>query len=194
MQHWKQSRSARGLDRLPEIDEFARTLLEEAKRFLEKVSDTTNLDAISAYLHSALMLAFCSLEAHVNSIAEEIALRPDLSTHERGLLLEREVRLDQGEFVLTKAVRMVRLEDRIMFLHLKCAGSMDRSKGYWSELGMAIKMRNHLTHPKDAVSTTEAATQRAIAAIIEAIDDLYHAVYGKPFPAAGRGLQSKLNF
>ena len=179
---------------MPEIDEFARYLLEESKRFLEKASDATDKMAESAYLHAAVLLAFSSLEAHVNAVGDEFEQRPEFSVHEKGVILEREVRLENGEFVLTNSLKMSRLEDRILFLHSKFASPLDRSRSQWSHLKEAIDLRNQLTHPKEAITITEDAVSRAIVAVISTLDSLYQAVYGKPFPAAGRGLQSKLSF
>ena len=59
------------------FDVFANQLLEEAKRFLEKANDSSSdLAAEAAYLHAALTLSFCALEAHVNSIGEEFPSVP----------------------------------------------------------------------------------------------------------------------
>jgi hypothetical protein len=179
---------------MPEIDDFARSLLEESKRYLEKASELHESAAIDACLHAALMLAFCSLEAHINAIGEEFGTRPDFSVHEKGVLLEKEVRLENGEFVLSNSLKMTRLEDRIQFLHVKFSAPLDRSKPVWSQLMDALALRNQLTHPKGMISITEAAVSRAIQAIIDTLDGLYRAIYGKAFPAAGRGLQSKLTF
>jgi hypothetical protein len=72
-----------------DFDLFANRLLEEAKRFLEKAKESADSEAEAANLHAALILSFCALEAHINSIAEEFAAHADLSVHERAMLLER---------------------------------------------------------------------------------------------------------
>ena len=56
------------------------------------------------------MLAFCALEAHTNAIADEFSARPELTVHERAVLLEQEVRLDKGEFK-TGGLKIYRLEE-----------------------------------------------------------------------------------
>ncbi len=91
---------------MTDFDAFAIQLLEESKRFLEKAKEVEDLTAEAAYLHAALMLAFCALEAQVNSIGEEFSIRTDISAHERGLILERNVRLENGEFKLQPSLRM----------------------------------------------------------------------------------------
>lgn len=176
------------------IDDFAASLLEEAKRFLEKAAAITDADAQTAFLHAALMLGFCALEAHVNATADEFADRPELSIHERAILLEQEVRFSQGEFK-AGALRMVSLQDRILFLHLKFGGKpLDRSAVWWSDLSNALTLRNKLTHPKEVPSMSVDAVRRALGAIITGIDVLFQAVYRRPFPVASRGLDSRFTF
>lgn len=181
---------------MAEIDEFATALLEEAKRFLEKAVESEDEAAIAGNLHAALMLAFCSFEAHVNAIADEFSVGTDISLHEKSVLLERDVRLEDGEFKLqTNVVRMVRLEDRIQFLHNRFSGKrLDRTQSWWGSLGKAIKLRNELTHPKSAARIHESDVRIAIEAIVGGLDAIYRAIYRRPFPAATRGIRSKLTF
>jgi hypothetical protein len=180
---------------MADIDEFANSLLEEAKRFFEKAQAESTAAGQSAYLHAALYLAFCSLEAHVNAIAEELASHAEFSSpHEQAILLEQEVRLEDGEF-RARGFKMYRLEDRMLFLCRRVAGSpLDRSAAWWGELSMATNLRNKLTHPKDPPQITVDSVRRAVEAVITAIDVVYKHVYGLGLPVAGRGLQSKMSF
>jgi hypothetical protein len=178
-----------------QIDDFAQSLLEESKRFLGKAKDGEGVTDINAHLHAALMLAFCSLEAHVNSIGDDFVDRPEMSIHEKAILLEQEVRLEKGEFKLTSVLKMVRLEDRIQFLHVRFSGKpIDRNQVWWSHLSEAAKFRNQLTHPKEMLVIKVDAVERAVQAIIDTIDALYQAIYKRPFPAAARGIDSTLIF
>ncbi len=180
---------------MAEFDDFANQLLEEAKRFLEKAKDCADVAAEAANLHAALMLSFCAFEAHVNSIAEEFSLSPGLSAHEKGILLERDVKLENGEFQLLSGLRIARLEDRIEFLCAKFAGEpLDRSATWWSRLGSAMDLRNKLTHPKNVTPVTESAVRGAIEGIVDALQVLYEGIYKRKFPPAGQGLQSRLTF
>jgi hypothetical protein len=181
---------------MAQIDIFANQLLEEAKRFLEKVKDYSDPEAQAAHLHASLMLAFCALEAHINAIAEEFSIRPELSAHEKGMLLEREVKLQDGEFRVTPGLRMAKLEDRIEFLHAKFSGNpVDRTSAWWGQLTAATHLRNQLTHAKgDVPEINQVAVRSAIQAIIAALLALYDAIYKRSFPPANRGLQSRLTF
>jgi hypothetical protein len=178
-----------------EFDLFSDQLLGEAKRFLEKTSETSDPAGKSAYLHAALMLSFCALEARVNSIGDEACLRTDLTVHDKGIFLEREVRLENGEFTLSSSLKMTRLEDRIEFLHARLSGKpIEGSCLWWSQLQGAIHLRNELTHPKRIPTITEKNVGVALQAIIDTIDALSKAIYKKKYPAASEGLRSRLGF
>lgn len=180
---------------MAEFDLFANQLLEEAKRFLERARESSDNATKAANLHAALMLAFCALEAHVNSIGEEFSIRTDLSAHEKGILLERDVRLEDGEFQLKENLKVARLEDRIEFLHAKLSGKpLDRASTWWGKLMTAMQLRNQLTHAKSIPEITETAVRNATESIIDALDALYKAIYKKKFPPASQGLQSRLTF
>jgi len=180
---------------MDDADKFARTLLEEAKRFLEKANVDAEDGGRQAYLHAALNLGFCALEAHINAVANEIAAHKEFSApHDQGVLLEKEVRLDKGLFKLT-GLRIYPLTDRISFIYRRIKGKpLDSSAQWWSDLAIATELRNRLTHPKDRPSIKFKDVKNALVATVKATDVLYRAVYNKPFPPAGRGLNSKLNF
>lgn len=57
-----------------------------------------------------------------------------------------------------------------------------------------MKLRDGLTHPKVAHSVADSDVELALQAITNAIDAMFHAIYGSPLPVASRGLQSKLGF
>lgn len=180
---------------MAEFDLFSDQLLGEAKRFLEKSSEASETEAKSAYLHAALMVSFCALEARINSIGDEACLRTDLTVHDKGILLERDVRLENGEFKLSNALKMTRLEERIEFLHTRLSGkAVDRNWEWWSQLQGAIHLRNELTHPKRIPTVTEKNVGMALQAIIDTIDALSKAIYRKKYPAASEGLRSRLRF
>jgi hypothetical protein len=178
-----------------DIDSFANRLLEEAKRFLEKALENNDPIAQAAYLHAALMLSFCALEAHVNALAEEFSTATGLSAHEKGMLLERDVKLEDGQFQLRTSLRIARLDDRIEFLHTRFSGkAVDHTVGWWQRLSAATDLRNKLTHAKDVPQIEQAAVKNAIQAVIEVLDALYQAIYKRKFPPAGLGTQSQLTF
>lgn len=180
---------------MAEIDLFANQLLEEAKRFFEKGREASDVVTKDANFHAALMLAFCAFEAHVNSIGEEFSGGILLSVHEKGMLLERDVRLEYGEFKLKENLKITRLEDRVQFLHAKFSGKpLDTSSAWWTKLVDALQLRNQLTHAKTIPAVTESAVRNAVDGIIAALDVLYKAIYKKSFPALSQGLQSSLNF
>lgn len=177
-------------------DEFALLLLEESKRFLEKAR-LADSEGQSAFLHAALLLAFSALEAHINSIAEDFASEvAGLSAHEIGVLHEREVRLEEGEFIVSNTLKMVRLEDRIRFICKRFANKriVDFSGQWWAKFIEASRLRNDLTHPKGVLNIDSEAIASALEGIIGTIDAIYLGIYGRKFPYSGMQLDSTLSF
>jgi hypothetical protein len=178
-----------------DVDQFAAQLLEESKRFLEKSKLETSLDGQEAYFHAALLLAFAAFEAHINSIADDFLVRDDLSILDQSILSEREFVLSEGRWVLTDRLRIYRIEDRIQYLQEKFSTTpLDKSSFAWGHLQEGLRLRNRLTHPKQAEPISAEHVSRAIESIIESLDCLYMAIYKRPFPAARRSLDSTLSF
>jgi hypothetical protein len=178
-----------------EIDTFATQLLEEAKAFLEKGRTTSTTANKEAYLHAALNLAFCALEAHLNAIAEDFLTLSDLSPHDRSILSEKKVELEHGEFRMTKHNQIYRLEDRLLFLCHRFSKKtpLDRKAAYWGQFKDALDLRNGLTHPKKPAIVTEPSVERSLYAILQLLDVIYRRIYGKNYPGRKRGLQSTMD-
>jgi hypothetical protein len=178
-----------------EHDEFANALFEEAKRFLEKAKAAEAKYEQQAYLHASLLLGFCALEAHVNGVARDFGSFDKLTIHEKGLLLEKDVRLEHGTFVIRDGLKISRLEERILFLHQKfSATELDRSSAMWAELKTASEIRNDLTHSKKAVELDCDKVKRAMQAVLDVTNSLFKAVYKVDYPLLNFGLQSQLEF
>ena len=178
-----------------DVDAFATQLLEEAKRFLEKARSSSPGEAQDACLHSATLLAFASLEAHLNSIADDFLVREELSILDRSTLSEREFSLDQGRWTLTDRLRMYRLEERLEHLQNTFSTTpLDKTSSWWSQLKEGLNLRNRLTHPGQTATITPEQVERALAAIVACLDSLYVAIYKRQFPPKYRGLSSTLTF
>ena len=180
---------------MKDIDQFSKTLLEESKRFLEKSEEDSSEDGKQAYLHACLVLGFSALEAYLNSIADELLVRDDLSLQEQSILSQKEIEFSNGEFELTEKLKFYRIEDRVQYLHRKFARkNLDKSQSWWSELKSGIHLRNQLTHPKESPSINSAQVKNAMVSIISTIDILFQSIYKSEFPAASRGLDSSMTF
>jgi hypothetical protein len=177
-----------------EIDAFATQLLEEAKAFLERGRTSGVAATKEAHLHAALNLGFCSLEAHLNAIAEDFLTLTDLSPQERSILSEKKVELEHGIFKLTQHTHIYRLEDRLLFLchRFSKKTALDRKAAYWGQFKDALDLRNGLTHPKTPAVVTETSVERALLAILHLLDVVYRRIYGKEYPGRKRGLQTTL--
>lgn len=183
---------------MSEIDKLSTQLFEEAKRFLE-IAITMNNDPVAkgAYAHAALLVGFSSLEAHLNAVAEELAMRPNLGVLDRSILTEREFGLDKGRFQTTQQLKMYRLEDRLSYIlaNFSPPGSPSPVTSlWWSNLKAGIDLRNQLVHPKASVQVDTAAVATALTSILECLNALYQGVFSRPFPPHNRGLQSTFTF
>ena len=180
---------------MSDIDQFARQLLEEAKRFFERANSGESDDATHAFLHAALMLGFCAFEAHLNSVAEDFLVRDELNVLESAILSEKDFKLDDGEFTITQGLKMYRLTDHIEFIFRRFFGNaIDKSQGWWVNLKAALNTRNDLIHPKQQTEVSKGAVEAALKAIIQTLGALYKAVYRRPYPPSTRGLNSTMDF
>lgn len=174
-----------------ESDAFSIKLLDEAKRFLERANESGEPDP---FLHAALVLAFSALESHLNGVADELTIRQDVTILDEAVLTERSLNLKAGQWELSSDSRFYRLEDRMAYVFKRYADTNVTAYPWWSDLKEALNARNLLVHPRDVVSISLSEVERFLSAIIEALNDVYMAAFGKGHPAHGRGLQSTLSF
>lgn len=180
---------------MEDADIFANDLINEAKRFLEKVRKEKDVHGREAYLHAALLIAFAALEAHINSIVDDFSFRKDLTPLEKSILFEKELSLKEGEFKVTEGLKMYRLEDRIEFIVKKFSGKrLRKDERWWTKLKSGLHLRNKLTHPKGKELITEETAEDSIYAIISLLQVLYRAVYRRDYPLKRTGLDSSMNF
>ena len=178
---------------MTEIDEFASSLFEEAKWFLEKAKRSKPDVKKDAYFHAALVIGVSSIEAHINSISEEMLQRNDLDILAKSVLSECEYRLEDGEFVLKENLRMYRLLDRFEFIYNQFGHyKLDKDEPWWGELNQTINLRNDLMHPKEQVSLSYSTIRRALLSILGGLDSIFNCLYGEDYPASGRRLHSNI--
>lgn len=178
-----------------DIDALSVSLFEQAKRFLEKAIEEKGEEGEFPFCNAALLLGFSSLEAHVNAIADELALRSNLSVLEQSILMESEYKLEAGKFLLTDKLKMYRLEDRIQFIlaNFSVPGTPSDST-WWPDLKASIKLRNQLVHPKSGIQVKHTEVDRCLYAILNCLNHLYLSVFKKPYPSFNRALYSTLSF
>jgi len=180
---------------MTELDSFSEELLEQAKRFLEKSKDTKDEKAINAYLNASLLIAVSSLEAFIYGIADDFSSSENFSLLEKALLTEKEIELKNGEFKLTKKLKMSRLTERIELLSIKFNSKNNiKSEKWWDGLLEGIGIRNDIVHPKSDTCIKIEQVERSISSIIECVNYLFLSVYRKGLPIYGLGLQSKYDY
>lgn len=178
-----------------EFDNFCGSLLEESKRFLEKAKEEKSAEGKEAYQHACLLLAMCSLEAYINGIVEEMCLSPKMPIHIKAILLEKEMKLEKGEFNLTNSLKMSKLTDRIEILYKRYNKvELNDSENWWRELKSGIDLRNKITHPKEKVKITNELLSKLLQAILDCLSSIYLAVYKRKFPKSNLSLTSRYDF
>jgi hypothetical protein len=115
------------------------------------------------------------------------------SLHEKGVLLEREVRFEGGTFQLSNKLKISRITDRIDLLLSKCSKNPIEDKAEWyAELARTLRSRNSLVHPKDTHSLSDSDVQLALNCVLKAADSLYRVVFKKGLPYAKKGIEGGL--
>jgi hypothetical protein len=179
---------------MADIDDFATLLFDEAKAFLERAKTARSAEARNAHLHASLLVGFCSLEAHLNSIADDFLMRTDLNMLDRSILSEKEIELKNGEYQLTDRLKMFRLEDRIEHLSKTFSATpIDKTAAYWAPFKSAIDLRNNLTHPKKPPNIDIDSTERALTAILNVLNTLYQNIYRRPHPSYRLGTSGTMS-
>jgi hypothetical protein len=177
---------------MAEIDSFASRLFEEAKAFLEKSRSQQEAQK-GPYLRAAILLAFCSLEAHVNAIADDFLTLERISPLERSILSEKRIELNDGRFETTEKLQMYRLEDRLLFIcHNYSKAKMNKQSTEWGDFKAALTLRNELSHPRVPPQIDEPSVERALQSILGILNLVYKSVYKKKYPGFARGLDSIL--
>ena len=179
---------------MTEFDSFATRLIEESKALLDKAKTSGDFSQ-TTYLHSSLLLAISALEACLNSIVDELLIDPyqnKYTVQERALLLEKEVKFDNGEFSLSNKLKMSRITDRIEFLFFKFSGvKVNGTFPWYTALKQSIELRNKLVHPKEDLTISIIQVEQAITSVIDTINQLYLLIYKKKYPAYDRGIHPK---
>lgn len=178
------------------FDDFSALLLEEAKRFHEKISETTDEDAKTAYIHSAVLIGVSALEAYINGIAQELINFPTTPIHEKSLLGEKEIEFKNGEFVLNEKLKIYRLVDRIQYLYYKYkrVHLNGGTETWWGPLKQSLNIRNGLVHPKEEIEINQEQVKLLLESVINCLLCISKLIYTKEFPFKNMGIQSKLTF
>lgn len=174
--------------------DYSRSLMDAAKGFRSHALSLAEGEVKQAFLRAALLHACSFLEAHLNYMAEHFSENTMFSLHEQGVLLEKEVRFENGAFHLTNTLKISRITDRIDLLLSKCSINPSKEKADWfADLGHTLKIRNSLVHPKDAHTLCDADVQMAMNCMIKAADTLYTVVFKKGLPYARKGIEGGLD-
>lgn len=172
------------------FDFFGEMLFEEAKYYLE-IARNKESDEKEAALHASLLLAMSALEAYVNAVAEELVSTFELDIFEKSILAEKNIELKKGIIKLGNGLKMYRLIDRIAFIYSKYAKKEINDADTWyMAIKQTIDLRNSLVHPKNSVQITYSQVEKALWSILNTVNEIFFAVYGRKVPIFNYGLQA----
>ena len=172
---------------MTELPSFSRHLLESAKYFSQQAKKGKQEVRKQAFLRASLYHILAYVEAQVNDIAEHFVDSGPFTVHELGMLLEKDIALEHGRFVICKSLKMARLTDRIELLASHFGEGPSGLPSYAS-LKSALKTRNALSHPKSDIKLTDTEVGEAIESSISVCSSLAQSIFGKGLPYADRGL------
>ena len=174
------------------FDFFGEMLFEEAKFYLEIAKNKENvMGEEDAALHASLLLAMSALEAYINAVAEELVTTFELNMFEKSILAEKDIKLHKGTINLGNGLKMYRLIDRIAFIYSKYSKKgTDDTDTWYMEIKQTIDLRNDLVHPKNIVQVTYPQVERALWSILNTVNEIFLAVYGRKVPIFNYGIQA----
>lgn len=161
---------------------------EFSKALLERSKNSTDPSAESSFAEMSLTAAFSCLEGMLTHIFEHFLESRNFDIFEQSIMNEKSVKLRKGRPCLSEQ-KFHSIDDRLMFLFWKFSGEeFDKSKSWWSQFAEAVRVRNSIMHPKESTNITSADAERALSAIVDALDDLMLTVFKKRWPKAKKGL------
>lgn len=172
-------------------DEFARELFEDAKNSVRQARASPNSLLQQRHLRHSLVSAFSFLELQIDLIAQHFEGNPFFSVHEQGILTQRDVAFDKGEFKLKKTERFSRLPDRMQLLQSKFKKSKLTERSWWGRLNLATTRRNSIAHPRRVVVLEIEEVESDLNAVLDCANDLFVAVFSKGLPYAAFGIKPK---
>lgn len=161
--------------------DFAKSLLHHAK-------SSADLDIKRSCSEMAVTAAFSCLEGMLTHIFEHFIESKNFDIFEKSIMQEKSVKLVRGKPSLGEQ-RFQSIDDRLQFLFWKFSGDeFDKSKFWWPDFANAVTVRNGIMHPKGKSEITVEDAERAILAIIAALDQLMLTVFGEKWPKANKGI------
>ena len=175
---------------------YSKELMESAKTFAHMAKAMTQKHAKQAFLRSSFHHSFCFLESHINFITSSFQSTKQLDVSTLGFLQEKEVVLSKGDFIVSKKDRYYSLIDRIEFLIHRFGGDAEKEsfQKLKSDLARLIRVRNDLTHPREANELADKDAEEAMLVILDTTDIIYRAVFKKGLPYTKLGIDKKVDF
>lgn len=170
----------------PIVDDANRRF-EFSKALLDRAKTACNVDLERSFAEMAVAAAFSCLEGMLTHIFEHFIESKSFDVYEKSIMQEKAVRLVRGQPCLGEQ-RFQSIDDRLQFLFWKFSGEeFDTGKAWWPDFARAVSVRNGVMHPKKEAEIKSNDAERAILAIVAALDELMITVFGSKWPKANKG-------
>lgn len=160
-----------------------------AKALLARAVAAEPVEMKRSFAEAAVSSAFSCLEGMLSNVFEHFANNnADFNIFEQSIMNEKAVKISKGKPILAEQ-RFQSVEDRLQYLFWKFSGvPFDTTKVWWHGFAEAVRLRNSIMHPKEASAIDVAQAERALEAVLLAIDDLLSTVFNSKWPKANKGL------
>jgi hypothetical protein len=174
------------------LDADANRRFEFSKALLARATLTATDDERRSFSEAAITQAFSCLEGMISHIFEHFAGDKTFGIFEQAMMSEAAIKVVHGQPILGRQ-QFRSIEERLQFLFWRFSHvEFDTAKPWWASFSEAVTVRNGIMHPKTESAVDVADAERALQAIIAAIDDLMQTVFNKPWPKAKKGLTPSL--
>jgi hypothetical protein len=169
------------------IVEDSNRRFEFAKSLLDKARQVSDRELQRSFSEMAIAASFSCLEGMLTHIFDHFKEDRNFDIFEQSIMQEKVVKLARGQPCLGDQ-RFQSIDDRVQFLFWKFSGEeFDKGRQWWSEFANAVHLRNCIMHPKDKSEISAQDAERAIVAVIAALDDLMFTVFSRRWPKAMKG-------
>lgn len=159
--------------------------LQDAYNFASEAKNTDDDRQARRLYRAAVFHAGAALEAFVNFVGDTLQKGDKFAPYEIAFLNDKKFALSRGTFEILEQTEFHRLEDKLIFLLTKFDSHFDRATNpAWSRFLEFKQFRDAITHPRSnddesAVADYEKNISSGLGSVIELIDSLCKAIFGK---------------
>jgi hypothetical protein len=162
---------------------YIKTLSKSSLFFLENAREPSNKKFSNFFIISTIIHSWLLLEAYINYLGD-ILSRAKINPHERALLEDKELRINEDGVFIDKKSHSPVLKRVLFILHRFSTIDVKKLKqtDIWRDIKTCERIRNELIHPKsiDVIQNLTAKKAEEVrSSVISFIQKLNKAVLGR---------------